>query len=136
MTLLITTDGHHVKEDVKEVVCITGQLKARSYLNTECNHSQGGTGKQQQTSAGLLLHSIYKVMTIFDQNLSNNEALTKPNQFMINSQISFFGISTGPQKGDRKWRNPVQSVKSSRTNCGLEICFEVSRTLFALLNNL
>lgn len=83
----------------------------------------------------MLLHSIYKIMTIFDQNLTNNEALTKPHQFIINSQISSFGSSTGPHKGDRKWKNPVHSEKSSRKNCGLEICFEVSRTLFALLNN-
>lgn len=39
MKLLFTTDGHHVQDDVKEDVCITAQLKARSYLNTECNHS-------------------------------------------------------------------------------------------------
>lgn len=81
------------------------------------------------------LHSIFKIMFIFDQNLTKNKALTKPLQFMINSQISSFGASPGSQKGDRKWRTAVHSEKSSRTNWGLEICFEVSRTLFALQNN-
>lgn len=45
-------------------------------------------------------------MIIFDQNVTKNEALTKPHQFMNNSQISSFGTSTGPHKGDRKWRTP------------------------------
>lgn len=39
MKLLFTIDGHHVQDNVKEDVYITTQLKARSYLNTECIHS-------------------------------------------------------------------------------------------------
>lgn len=38
MKLLCTTDGHYVQDNVKEDVCITIQLKARPYLNTECIH--------------------------------------------------------------------------------------------------
>lgn len=75
---------------------------------------------------------IYKIMIIFDQNLTKNEALKKPHQFMINSQISSFGTSTGPQS-----RQKIGNCSAFREELQnkLEICFEVSRTLFALLNN-
>lgn len=38
MKLLFAIDGHYVQDNVKEDLCITIQLNARSYLNTEPIH--------------------------------------------------------------------------------------------------
>lgn len=86
-------------------------------------------------SAGMLLHNIGKIMIIFDQNCTKIFTLIKITPVYDQLSDIILGTSTGPHKGDRKWRTAAHTEKSSRTNYGLEICFEVSRTLFALLNN-
>lgn len=51
--------------------------------------------------------AFVKIMFIFDRSLTKHEALTKPYQLTINSQISSFGSSPSPKKEEKKMENCI-----------------------------
>lgn len=130
MKLLFTIDGHSVQCSGRCMHHNTAESKVLPKHRMPL--FLRGSWETAADKCRAAFTQICKIMMIFDRNLTKNEALKNPQQFMINSQISSFGTGTGPQSRQKMWN--CSAFREELQN-KLEICFEVSRTLFALLNN-